>query len=52
MLAARAEKQESDQLFEMFDAQDLNKELKNIMDGLSVKVRHTDDTGHIPVACG
>ncbi len=25
-------------LFESFDAQDLNKELKNIMDGLSVKV--------------
>ncbi len=31
-------KQGGDQLFESFDAQDLNKELKNIMDGLSVKV--------------
>ena len=27
-----------DQLFEMFDATALNKELKNIMEGLSVKV--------------
>ncbi|GFR41105.1 hypothetical protein Agub_g1750 [Astrephomene gubernaculifera] len=34
-------KQGSDQLFETFDAQDLNKELKNIMDGLSVKVFRT-----------
>ena len=36
-----AEKHPSDQLFETFDAQDLNKELKNIMDGLSVKVFRT-----------
>mmetsp|Transcript_2140 Transcript_2140/g.3225 ORF Transcript_2140/g.3225 Transcript_2140/m.3225 type:complete len:630 (-) Transcript_2140:370-2259(-) len=34
-------KQPTDQLFETFDAQDLNKELKNIMDGLSVKVFRT-----------
>ncbi|KXZ56848.1 hypothetical protein GPECTOR_1g765 [Gonium pectorale] len=34
-------KQPGDQLFEAFDAQDLNKELKNIMDGLSVKVFRT-----------
>ncbi|KAG2499993.1 hypothetical protein HYH03_002275 [Edaphochlamys debaryana] len=34
-------KQPGDQLFETFDAQDLNKELKNIMDGLSVKVFRT-----------
>ncbi|PNW85267.1 hypothetical protein CHLRE_03g178600v5 [Chlamydomonas reinhardtii] len=34
-------KQQGDQLFETFDAQDLNKELKNIMDGLSVKVFRT-----------
>ena len=27
-----------DQLFDTFDANDLNKELKSIMDGLSVKV--------------
>jgi hypothetical protein len=30
----------TDQLFETFDATDLNKELKSIMDGLSVKVRY------------
>lgn len=36
-----AGKQQGDQLFETFDAQDLNKELKNIMDGLSVKVFRT-----------
>jgi DNA topoisomerase-1 len=29
----------TDQLFDTFDATDLNKELKSIMDGLSVKVR-------------
>ncbi|GLC44374.1 DNA topoisomerase 1 [Pleodorina starrii] len=34
-------KKPGDQLFETFDAQDLNKELKNIMDGLSVKVFRT-----------
>ena len=31
-------KEPTDQLFDMFDAGDLNKELKGIMDGLSVKV--------------
>jgi DNA topoisomerase-1 len=31
-------KEPSSQLFETFDATDLNKELKRIMDGLSVKV--------------
>ena len=33
----------TDQLFETFDATDLNKELKSIMDGLSVKVRDARD---------
>ena len=33
-----AAKTEGDQLFECFDAQDLNVRLKDLMDGLSVKV--------------
>ncbi len=32
-------KEPGSQLFDTFDATDLNKELKNLMDGLSVKVR-------------
>eukprot|EP01023_Acetabularia_acetabulum_P003278 TRINITY_DN11384_c0_g4_i1.p1 TRINITY_DN11384_c0_g4~~TRINITY_DN11384_c0_g4_i1.p1 ORF type:complete len:608 (+),score=115.57 TRINITY_DN11384_c0_g4_i1:1-1824(+) len=36
-----SQKQESDQLFETFDANDLNAELKDLMDGLSVKVFRT-----------
>ncbi|GIL73157.1 hypothetical protein Vretimale_4749 [Volvox reticuliferus] len=39
--ATGKKKKPGDQLFETFDAQDLNKELKNIMDGLSVKVFRT-----------
>ena len=35
-----AAKKEGDQLFECFDAQDLNTRLKDLMDGLSVKVGH------------
>lgn len=35
---APAAKKEGDQLFECFDAQDLNVKLKDLMDGLSVKV--------------
>lgn len=34
-------KNSGDQLFDTFDATDLNKELKNIMEGLSVKVFRT-----------
>ena len=36
---ARAEKRPGDQLFDGFDATDLNKRLKELMDGLSAKVR-------------
>ena len=36
-----AGKRPSDQLFELFDAQDLNRELKELMDGLSAKVFRT-----------
>lgn len=36
--APPAAKREGDQLFECFDAQDLNVRLKELMDGLSVKV--------------
>jgi hypothetical protein len=37
--ACHAAKKDGDQLFECFDAQDLNVRLKDLMDGLSVKVR-------------
>ena len=36
-----AGKQPGDQLFDLFDAQDLNRELKELMDGLSAKVFRT-----------
>lgn len=35
----RADKGPGDQLFDTMDANDLNKRLKELMDGLSVKVR-------------
>lgn len=41
MLDCVLDKQPSDQLFDLFDAQSLNKELKSLMEGLSVKVFRT-----------
>lgn len=53
-LACRApqgkRKQPGDQLFDTFDATDLNKELKNIMEGLSVKVGRGGAAGSVPDA--
>lgn len=39
-----AEKGPGDQLFETFDAQDLNKELKNIMDGEGLLLKQLEAT--------
>lgn len=45
---APAAKKEGDQLFECFDAQDLNVRLKDLMEGLSVKVGGPPTSGRAP----